>query len=90
MSQSPSERFAEVYEGTRDEHPLLEARHIDDLTEAVNALARLISKGALQFQQALDLQHRQLDMQRKQLDVLGEIRDALTSDERPTKRARKK
>lgn len=90
MSEGVDKRFAPVFEDARDEHPLLEARHVDDLTDAVNAMTRALSRGERLMQTAIEIQHRQLDMQRQTIDVLAEIRDALTSVERPTKRARKK
>ncbi len=53
----------------KQEHPFLEARHVDDLTDAVKALTRLMADASRHHQE-------QLDMQRRTLEVLRDIRDS--------------
>jgi hypothetical protein len=51
------------------EHQFLEARHVDDLTDAVKSLVRMMSEASRNFQTSLD-------MQRRTLEVLRDIRDS--------------
>ncbi len=51
-----------------DAHPFLTARHVDDLTDAVRALAMQMAEAGRHHQQSID-------MQRRQLEVLADIRD---------------
>jgi hypothetical protein len=52
-----------------EQHPFLEARHVDDLTDAVRALAHQTAEGNR-------LQQVGIDMQRRMLEVLADIRDS--------------
>lgn len=51
------------------EHPFITARHVDDLTDAVRGLSRLIADAARNHQEAID-------MARRTLEVLRDIRDS--------------
>lgn len=58
------------------EHPFIEARHVDDLTDAVRKLTHQLVEAGRHHQQALDVQRRQLELMRgisESVDALREV-----------------
>jgi hypothetical protein len=62
---------------TSADHPLLEARHVDDLTGAVRSLTlQLVAAGARE-QRSLDAQHRQLELMRESNELMRGIAESV-------------
>lgn len=60
-----------------EEHPLLTARHVDDLTDAVRALTRQLLAGAQHYQESLDMQRRQLEVLRSICESTDALREVI-------------
>jgi hypothetical protein len=61
-----------------EDHPFLTSRHIDDLTEAIRNLSRLITQQSQHHHESIDMQRRQLEVQRETRDATEKLLKALT------------
>jgi hypothetical protein len=59
------------------EHPLLEVRHVENLTDAVRSLTHRLADGDRHHQQSLDLQRRQLEIAREACELMRGISESV-------------